>query len=66
MHTAAKKLHFGAAIHIGRNDWYMATGSTTGVIQVRHGIVEEIGIADAKLTRDRRAQVAFITSTHFF
>ena len=61
--TAAKTLHTGAVFHVGQNDWYMAPdGASTAVLKVRHGIVQEIGIADAALTHTRRAQRTFITS----
>ena len=63
--AARRKLHIGSAIHVGRNDWYMAPGAATGVIKVRGGVVREIGIADAGLTRDRKPQITLITSTHF-
>jgi len=32
------------------------------VLKVRHGIVEEIGIADRRLTRNRAAARRFLTS----
>jgi hypothetical protein len=61
--AAAKKLHTGAAFHIGLNYWYIAkNGSSTAVLKVRHGLVEEIGIANAALTKTRRAQRSFLNS----
>jgi hypothetical protein len=61
--TAANKLHTGAAIRVGANDWYMApNGSTTAILKVRDGIVQEIGTATKKVTQHRRAQRTFITS----
>jgi sugar lactone lactonase YvrE len=63
LRTIAKTLRTGAAIHVGRNDWYMTPdGASTAVLKVRHGTVEEIGIADATLTHTRQAQRTFITS----
>ena len=63
LRSAASALHTGAAFHVGLNDWYMAPdGVTTVILKVRHGIVQEIGIADATLTHTRRAERAFITS----
>ena len=61
--AVAAALHTGPVIHVGLNDWYMArNGSSTAVIKVRGGIIEEIGIADLALTSTRSAQVTFITS----
>ena len=37
-------------------------GSSTGVLKVRGGIVEEIGIGDESLTKDHRAQTTFLNS----
>jgi hypothetical protein len=61
--AAHKALGTGAPFHVGLNYWYTAhNGSTTAVLKVRHGIVQEIGIADAALTHGRRSQRAFIKS----
>jgi uncharacterized protein len=61
--TAQAQLHPGRPLHIGLNYWYLASnGSSTAVVKVRHGVVEEIGIADRALTRSRRAQRALMTS----
>jgi hypothetical protein len=61
--AAGATLHTGFPFRIGANDWYLArtTGSTV-VLKVRHGIVEEIGIADRSLTTTRTAQHALLTS----
>jgi len=37
-------------------------GVSTAVLKVRHGVVEEVGIAPATLTQTRQAQRTFITS----
>jgi hypothetical protein len=48
-------------IHVGTSNWAFAReGSTTGVIEVHHGIVRDVGIANAKLTDSRKAQLTFI------
>jgi 6-phosphogluconolactonase (cycloisomerase 2 family) len=61
LRAAAKRLHTGAVIHVGASNWYMAReGSTTGVIEVRQGIVREVGVANAKLTDSRKTQLRFI------
>jgi 6-phosphogluconolactonase (cycloisomerase 2 family) len=56
--TAAKaKLRTGKPIQIGANAWYLApAGSATAVLKVRHGLVEEIGIAAKQLTKTRAAE----------
>jgi len=61
--AAHKALRTAAPFHVGLNYWYTAhNGNTTAVLKVRHGIVQEIGIADAKLMHGRKAQRAFIKS----
>ena len=48
---------------VGLNDWYLAAfGTTTAVFKVRNGIVDEVGIADAALTRTPAQKLAFLTS----
>jgi hypothetical protein len=60
--TVAKQLRLQKAIHIGLNYWYIAPGSPShGVLKVRHGIIQEIGIADKNLTDGRPAQARFLT-----
>ncbi len=56
--TAAQaKLHLGRPFRIGLNEWYLGRfGSATAVLKVRHGLVEEVGIAERSLTRTRRAE----------
>jgi hypothetical protein len=61
--AAAQKLNLGKVFRVGLNDWYLApAGSATAILKARHGIVEEIGIADKQLTQGRTAQRAFLTS----
>lgn len=58
-----KLLGQGNLFKVGVNDWYFARhGSVTWLAKVRHGIVEEIGIADSRLTGGRQAQYRLITS----
>jgi hypothetical protein len=60
---AARVLRIGRPFHIGLNYWYLApNGASRGVLKVRHGIVEEIGIADLRLTANRRAAWRFLSS----
>jgi hypothetical protein len=60
--TAARRaLGAGNLFHMGINWWYfVAHGSWTAVLKLRHGIVAEVGIADGRLTKSRKAQLAFI------
>jgi len=59
--AVARRLRTGRAYHVGLNYWYLApNGPSTGVLKVRHGRIEEIGIADKRLTRGRRAALKFL------
>jgi len=61
--AARRTLGHGNLFQVGLNHWYLDSyGSWTAVLKVRHGIVEEVGIANAELTRTRTAQRTFITS----
>ncbi len=61
--AAGKLLKLTGPFHVGLNFWYLApNGPSTGVLKVRDGIVEEIGIGDKALTKGRRAQTTFLTS----
>jgi hypothetical protein len=61
--SAAKHLKLGRPFQIGANDWYLAPdGASTAVLKVRHGVVQEIGIADKQITQGRPAQHMFLTS----
>ena len=53
----------GNLFHVGLNYWYVdPTATVTLVLKVRQGIVEEIGIADRRVTRTVQAEHAFVTS----
>jgi S-formylglutathione hydrolase FrmB len=59
----ARRLRVGKPFHIGRNYWYLAREtSATGVLKVRRGIIEEIGIANRSLTSAGRAARRFLAS----
>jgi hypothetical protein len=61
--ASGKQLKLTGPFHIGANTWYLAaSGASTGVLKVRGGLVEEIGIADKQLTTGHTAQVAFLHS----
>jgi len=52
----AKKLHISRAYKVGLNTWYLTpNGSSRGVLKVRHGKIEEIGIAVKALTGSPKA-----------
>jgi hypothetical protein len=55
--AAQARLHPGEPFHIGLNDWYVASaGAANGVLKVRGGIVQEVGLMSKQLTRTRKAQ----------
>jgi hypothetical protein len=59
--TITRHLRVTAPLHIGINDWYLTpNGQSTGVLEVRHGIIEEIGIASKDLTNTRRNARRFL------
>jgi beta-glucosidase len=61
--AVARRVRLTGAFTIGANRWYLfRAGSGRGVLKVRHGVVEEIGIANATLTRTRHADAAFLAS----
>jgi hypothetical protein len=61
--AAGRRLTLTRAFRVGLNDWYLApNGASTGILKVRDGIVEEIGIGDKQLTQGRKAQRTFLTS----
>ncbi|HEY2005439.1 MAG TPA: CocE/NonD family hydrolase [Solirubrobacteraceae bacterium] len=50
----ARKLHVGKAFHVGRNFWYLApNGASTGILKVRRGRIQEIGVATKSVTWSR-------------
>ena len=52
----ARRLRVGRGFHIGLNTWYLTPGGASrGLLKVRHGVIEEIGIADPALTSSRAA-----------
>lgn len=61
--AAARRLKLEAPFHIGLNTWYLARGRlATGVLEVRHGVIQEIGIANPALTSKRADAIQFLTS----
>ncbi len=61
--AARMQLKLTRPFHIGLNFWYLASnGSSTAVLKVRHGILEEIGIGDKQITPNHRADLTFLKS----
>lgn len=61
--VAVTRLHLGDPIHVGVNYWYFLPGKrVTGVLKVRGGLVQEVGLASAVLTQTRAQQRQFISS----
>jgi hypothetical protein len=58
-----RKLKVGRGFHIGLNWWYVTpNGVSRGVLKVRRGRIEEIGIAQKQLTKTRRADRRLFSS----
>jgi hypothetical protein len=52
----ARRLNVRRGVKIGLNTWYVAPGAAShGLLKVRRGIIEEVGIADKRLTSGNRA-----------
>jgi hypothetical protein len=62
--TAAEAaLPKGNLFGIGLNTWYLARlGAVTAIFKTRYGLVEEIGIADRRVTGTKLAERRFLTS----
>ena len=59
--AVARKLHAGRRIRIGANDWYLVPdGHSIGVLKVRGGVIEEVGVADRRLGYGTRAGRQFL------
>lgn len=57
----ARRLRVGKGFQVGRNRWYLdPNGPSRGILKVRHGVIEEVGIANATLTRTRKATRRFL------
>jgi pimeloyl-ACP methyl ester carboxylesterase len=61
--AARRRLHVGRGFHVGRNHWYLIAGRRArGVFKVRHGQIQEVGIANLRLTKRRGAAARFLRS----
>ena len=60
---AKRTLGGGRTFHIGHNYWYVVRKSSyTVVLKVRHGVVEEVGIADNLLTGTKHQEAVLMHS----
>jgi len=60
---AARRLHVGKAIRVGRNDWYLVPGTHNDrILKVQKGIVLEVGLADRALLTTAGARRRFLNS----
>ena len=63
LRKVARRLRVGKGFQIGMNWWYLvANGRSRGLFKVHGGVIQEIGIADARLTRTRRTARTFLAS----
>jgi len=61
--VVARRLKVGRGFQIGLNFWYLVPGEAgRGVLKVRHGQIEEVGLADKRLTTSRAASRRFLAS----
>jgi hypothetical protein len=61
--AAAGRLHAHRSFKVGVNRWYLVSArGVTDVLKVRGGVVQEIGIADRRLTASPRGDKRFLTS----
>ena len=59
----ARRLHTGRGYRVGANTWYLiAAGRSRGVLKVRHGVIQEVGITYRSLTARRAAARRLLTS----
>lgn len=57
------RLRLGKPFHIGRNYWYVVPGGgSRGLIKVRGGVIQEIGIISRQLSNSRTAQSRLLRS----
>lgn len=61
--AARRKLHVGRGFTVGLNTWYLVRGAVAnGVFKVRHGEVQEVGLAPRALTSTRAQAARFFHS----
>lgn len=63
--AVAKRLGVGRAYRIGKNTWYLVSnGKQRGVFKVQHGLIEEVGLMDSRLARNRASARRLLASFH--
>jgi hypothetical protein len=61
--TVAARLHVSHPFHVGRNFWYLTPGrQVRGVLKVRRGRIQEVGIAQKRLSTTRAQDRRFFRS----
>ncbi len=59
--AAQRALRGGTLLSVGAVRWYLVRrGAATVLIKARSGVVQEVGIADSRLTANRRAELALV------
>ncbi len=59
--SVAHQLKLGKVIKLGPNDWYLVPGVTSnGVLKIRDGIIQEVGIINKRITVNRAAQIRLL------
>ena len=59
--VAERRLHLRRRFNVGLNTWYLGNaGRARTVLKVRHGFVEEVGLANDLLTTARPAAARFL------
>jgi hypothetical protein len=61
--SVARRLHVSRPFHVGANYWYIVPGKAArGVLKVRGGRIQEIGLVARSLTNGRAAQRRLVRS----
>jgi hypothetical protein len=59
----ARRLHVSRPYEVGANTWYLAPdGPVRGVLKVRRGVIQEIGITDALFGSSHHEAAIFFSS----
>lgn len=55
--SVIRRLHLGKPFHVGSNEWYFSPAKpANGLLKVRGGIIQEVGLATRALSGSRHAQ----------
>jgi hypothetical protein len=59
----SRRLHLGKSLRGGGHTWFVAPGRhANGVLLVSRGVIREVGVADRRLTQNRRAAQQFLSA----